>query len=164
MVVKAVSEQGVRLNIRKETLREWRREFARHLRALGIAANATDRFVRGETKPHKLDGIYRPMRDPKRHSTHMNNRLESVAVELLKGRLRVDADKSKLVQTRKEVERGWRAVSEILVREGQPELASHVDRFVNQMSPPRTENEQLAVALLERIRKPSAKEIPSASR
>jgi Relaxase/Mobilisation nuclease domain len=33
MVVKAVSEEGVRLNIRKAALREWRREFARHLRA-----------------------------------------------------------------------------------------------------------------------------------
>src|SRR5207248_11141326 len=41
MVVKAVSEQGVRLHIRKATLREWRREFARQLHALGIAANAT---------------------------------------------------------------------------------------------------------------------------
>ena len=35
MVVKAVSEEGMRLNIRKATLREWRREFARHLRAPG---------------------------------------------------------------------------------------------------------------------------------
>src|SRR5580693_3334794 len=32
MVVKAVSEEGVRLNIQKATLREWRQEFARHLR------------------------------------------------------------------------------------------------------------------------------------
>src|SRR5882762_7391933 len=32
LVVKAVSEQGARLNIRKATLREWRSEFARHLR------------------------------------------------------------------------------------------------------------------------------------
>jgi hypothetical protein len=164
VVVKAVSEQGVRLNIRKETLREWRREFARHLRAQGIAANATDRFVRGETKPHKLDGIYRPMRDPKRYSTHMENKVESVAAELLNGNLRVETGKSKLVQTRKVVERGWLAVSEILVREGQPELASQVQRFVNQMSPPRTENEQLAVALLERAQKQRAKELPSPSR
>jgi Relaxase/Mobilisation nuclease domain len=164
MVVKAVSEQGVRLNIRKETLREWRREFARHLRAQGIAANATDRFVRGETKPYKLDGIYRPMRDPNRHSTHMQRKVESVAAELVQGNLRVEAGKSKLVQTRKEVERGWRAVSEILVTEGQPELASQVERFVNQMSPPRTENEQLAVALLEHARQPRAKEFPSPSR
>src|SRR5580700_8506819 len=59
VVVKAMSEQGVRLHIRKATLREWRREFARHLRALGIAANATDRAVRGKSRSPKRDGIYR---------------------------------------------------------------------------------------------------------
>jgi hypothetical protein len=37
---------------RKVTLREWRREFARHLRDQGIAANATERAVRGDgTRP-----------------------------------------------------------------------------------------------------------------
>jgi hypothetical protein len=41
LVVKAASEQGARLNIRKATLREWRTEFARHLRALGVAAKRT---------------------------------------------------------------------------------------------------------------------------
>jgi Relaxase/Mobilisation nuclease domain len=164
VVVKAVSERGVRLNIRKETLRGWRREFARHLRALGVAANATDRFVRGEIKTHKLDGIYRPMRDPKRYSTHMKTKVESVAAELLNGNIRVEAGKSKLVLTRKEVERGWRAVSETLVREGQLDLASQVQRFVNQMPPPRTENEQLAIALFERTRTQPVKEIPSANR
>jgi hypothetical protein len=35
VVVKAMSEAGKRLNIRKATLREWRREFARHLREQG---------------------------------------------------------------------------------------------------------------------------------
>lgn len=46
VVVKAVNEDGQRLNIRKETLRRWRREFARQLRAWGVAANAqTDAFV-----------------------------------------------------------------------------------------------------------------------
>ncbi|MDY6948940.1 MAG: relaxase/mobilization nuclease domain-containing protein, partial [Pseudomonadota bacterium] len=32
LVLKAVSEQGIRLNIRKETLRQWRRDFAQCLR------------------------------------------------------------------------------------------------------------------------------------
>jgi type IV secretory pathway VirD2 relaxase len=59
LVQKAVSEQGVRLNITKATLRHWRSEFARHLRVLGVAANATERAVRGETKTSKKDGIYR---------------------------------------------------------------------------------------------------------
>src|SRR5487761_2375198 len=51
VVIKAVSDQGQRLNIRNATLRQWRGEFARHLRALGVKANATPRHVRGETCP-----------------------------------------------------------------------------------------------------------------
>ena len=47
LVVKAVGEDGRRLNIRKATLRGWRRDFAAQLRAQGIAANATERAVRG---------------------------------------------------------------------------------------------------------------------
>src|ERR1700741_1316212 len=57
MVVKAMSEEGVRLNIQKATLRHWRREFARHLREQGVAANATERATRGVTRPQKTDGI-----------------------------------------------------------------------------------------------------------
>jgi len=41
VVVKAISEQGVRLNIRKATLRGWRSAFAAHLRLAGVDANAT---------------------------------------------------------------------------------------------------------------------------
>jgi hypothetical protein len=41
-----MNENGVRLNIRKPMLREWRREFARHLGALGVAAKATERTGR----------------------------------------------------------------------------------------------------------------------
>jgi hypothetical protein len=48
LVLKAVSEQGVRLNIRKATLRHWRSQFAHNLRLLGVEANATERAVRGE--------------------------------------------------------------------------------------------------------------------
>ena len=98
------------------------------------------------------------MRDPKRDSTHMQNRVESVAAELLKGGLRIEAGKSTLLRTRKDLERGWRAVSDILVRERQPELASQVERFVDQMSPPLTEKEQLAGALREQARIPRARD------
>src|SRR3984885_6557956 len=48
LVLKAVSEQGVRLNIKKATLRHWRSEFAPNLRARGVEANATERAVRGQ--------------------------------------------------------------------------------------------------------------------
>ena len=88
MVVKAVSEQGVRLNIRKATLRDWRKEFARHLRAHGVEANATERAVRGNRLPAKLDGIYRAEQRGRSH--HTRTRAEAVARGLLKGDLRIE--------------------------------------------------------------------------
>lgn len=121
MVVKAVSEQGVRLNIRKATLREWRREFARHLRAHGVPANATERAVRGNSQAAKLDGIYRA--EQRGESLHTGTRVEGVLRELLKGDLRVEKSKARLLETRKEVERGWFAVADILMAEGRGELA-----------------------------------------
>jgi hypothetical protein len=149
VVVKAVSEQGVRLNIRKPTLREWRTEFARHLRVLGVAANATDRSVRGEGQSLKRDGIYRA--DCRDESRHMRTRAEAVTAELSKGSLAVEAGKARLLQTRREVERGWWALGDILIAEGRPELAAQVRRFSAQMPPPRTDRESIAEAL--RIRK-----------
>jgi hypothetical protein len=161
-IVKAVSEQGVRLNIRKAMLREWRKEFAQHLRAQGIPANATERAVRGQVQGHKLDGIYRPMKDAKRRSTQMEERVRVVAVELMKGNLHVEASQSKLVETRKAVERNWRAVADILLSQGEPELSNDVRRFAEAMPAPRTEKEQIAAALLESARGSRLKEMPHA--
>ena len=83
MVMKAMSEQGVRLNIRKATLREWRREFARHLRAHGVEANATERAVGGSRTAAKLDGIYRSERRGESH--HTRTRIQAVAQEPRRG-------------------------------------------------------------------------------
>jgi hypothetical protein len=150
VVVKAMSEQGVRLHIRNATLREWRREFARHLRALGVAANATDRAVRGESRSPKRDGIYRAERRGESH--HTRARAEAVAAELSKRNLRVEAGKGKILETRRDVERGWRAVSDILVAEGKPELAAEAIRFVERMDAPRTDKEWIARRLIEASR------------
>ena len=146
LVVKAVSEQGVRLNISPAILRDWRREFARHLRDQGIAANATERAVRGDTRTHKLDGIYRATK--RGDSTHTRDRAAAVAAELLKGNLRVEPGKATLLATRAAVERGWRATSDILIAQGHPELAAKALRFVDQMSPTQTEKERLSAALV----------------
>lgn len=145
-IVKAVSEQGVRLNIRKATLRVWRMEFARQLREQGIEANATERAVRGENRAHKSDGIYRAA--CRGVSTHMRERIEAIAAELLDGKLRVEHGKVKLAQTRHQVERGWWAVSDALIAQGQLALAADVGGFVDQMSPQRTEKEWLLSSML----------------
>jgi hypothetical protein len=147
MVVRAVSEQGQRLHIRKATLRGWRQEFARHLRALGVPANATARAVRGENRSPKLDGIYRA--EQRRESWRVRARAEEVSQELLGGRIRAGTGKETLTRTRKEVEGGWRAVGEILANQGERELAAEVRRFVGQMPPPRTDRQIIADELLE---------------
>jgi hypothetical protein len=146
MVIKAVSEQGQRLLIRKATLREWRSEFARHLRALGVAANATPLYIRGETNLRKPDGIYRA--SLRGESIHMRERAETVVQELAKGKLRTEPGKERLVATRNKVQRAWWAVGDILIRNGHQELAARTRRFAGEMLPPRTENEYIAAELM----------------
>jgi hypothetical protein len=159
VVIKAISEQGQRLHIRKATLRQWRSEFARHLRVLGVAANATPRYVRGEPGLRKLDGIYRAYL--RGESTYMRDRAHAVAQELANGKLRIEPGKVSLISTRSEVRRAWLAVGDILIREQQPELAAHVRRFTEQMAPPLTEKEWVASRIPERARDPRARQGPT---
>ena len=83
VVVKAMSEQGVRLSIRKATLRAWRRDFSQYLRELGVEANATERAVRGQSKAPKIDGIYRAVL--RNDSTHTRERANAMAADLASG-------------------------------------------------------------------------------
>jgi hypothetical protein len=155
LVLKAISEQGVRLNIKKATLRHWRSEFARNLRLLGVEANATERAVRGETRKAKKDGIYRA--SLRGDSTYLRAQAEAVAAELLIGDLRVEPGKSTLLATRKEVERGWRATSAILASQGHGDLATRIGIFVDQMPPPQTDAERITGALRAALRQPPSR-------
>jgi hypothetical protein len=159
VVIKAVSEQGQRLHLRKATLREWRSGFARHLRELGVAANATPRYVRGETGLRKPDSIYRA--SLRGESTYMRERADAVAQELAKGKLQIEPGKASLVSTREEVQRAWLTVGDILIRERQPELAAHVRRFSEEMPPAQTEKEWLAANWVTRTRDPRARKGPT---
>ena len=160
VLIKATSVEGQRLYVRKATLREWREGFAHHLRELGVAANATPRHVRGETRPRKSDGIYRAML--RGESTHFRDRVKAVAQELKEGKLQIEPGKQKLLRTREEVRRGWLAVSDELTRQGHPEVAAQVRRHLEQMPRPLTEKEYIATKLLERARKPRVREIEMA--
>jgi hypothetical protein len=159
MVVKATSEQGKRLNIRKATLRHWRSSFAQHLRSLDVPANATQRYVRGQTSPRKSDGIYRA--SLRGESSHMLERAEVVARDRARGITQVEPGKAKLLETRNIIRRAWWTITEILIRDKQPELAAQVTRFAEQMPPPRTEHEWLAGRLVEASRSPRTRAGPS---
>jgi hypothetical protein len=150
VVIKAMSEQGERLNIRKATLRGWRREFARQLRAQGIAANATERAVRGESRTSKFDGIYRAAQ--RGDSTHVRAQTEAAARDLMKGGPPRDPGSATLIETRGRVESGWRALTHILIAQGHNALADQVRRFIRGMPPPLTDRGQLRRELQERVR------------
>lgn len=150
VVVKAVSEEGVRLNISKATLRAWRQEFAKHLRGHGVEANATERAVRGRTGRSKADGIYRAA--CRGESTHMRALAEEGMKCLKERQLPAEAGKAKLVETRQTIKQGWFAIAQSLEAQGERQLAQSVDRFVEAMRPPRTDRELMMERLLELVR------------
>lgn len=150
LVLKAVNEEGVRLNIKKATLRHWRSEFARNLRMLGVEANATAREVRGEGRKAWTDGIYRA--NLRGDSTYVRAQAETVAAELLRGNFRIEPTRRTLVETRQQIEGGWRSISHLLVQEGHYDLAKEVQRFVERMPVPRTDRELIAQSLQQHFR------------
>lgn len=150
VVVKAMSEEGVRLNIRKATLRAWRQEFARHLREHGVLANATERAVRGKVGRSKKDGIYRAAL--RGASKYMERRSGDAMTCLAERRMPIEAGKSKLVETRRTVEQGWHTVTELLERQGERKLAESVSRFIETIRLPQTERELMIEQLLERAK------------
>ncbi|MFL6605666.1 MAG: relaxase/mobilization nuclease domain-containing protein [Steroidobacteraceae bacterium] len=146
LVVKAMSERGERLNIYNATLRDWRRDFARYLRELGVEANATERAVRGSQHGNRKTGIYRAA--ARGDSTFMRERAEAIARELRSGDVRPENGYSRVRQTRQEVERGWMAFAQLMEREGQHEAAAQVRRFVDRMPPARTDRQLIAEQIL----------------
>jgi len=152
LVVKAESEQGERLNIRKATLRHWRQQFAENLQELGIAANATERAVRGENRTPKKDGIYRAAQ--RRESTRQGQELYELRTRSGSAVRRFVQGAHAVEETRAAVVTGWRAIARELEERGASELADGVHDFIARMPPPMTDQAQLIREFLSRGRGP----------
>jgi hypothetical protein len=87
--------------------------------------------------------------------------VEEVGRELLSGRIDPGSGKETLTTTRKDVERGWWEVSEILAAQGKKGLATEVRRFVEEMPPPRSDREVIAEELRKRARNARVREGPT---
>jgi hypothetical protein len=142
VVVKAMSEQGIRLNIKKATLREWRAQFAANLRDVGIAANATERAVRGETRTHKRTAVYRAAQ--RNDSSHIRRIRESAMKTSSIPTRFSDVGYAVLTRTRRSVLAGWRNLASSLSTAGEEEAAREIHGFVSGMSPVQTEKQSLA--------------------
>ncbi|MBJ2160271.1 relaxase/mobilization nuclease domain-containing protein [Variovorax sp. IB41] len=153
-------EPDKRLYIRKETLRQWREQFAALMREQGVAANATPRQVRGQTRKPYRDAIHHRLRElrafgqlpasdraklrPPKTSTFMRAKLDNVLQELKTKQGTLDAGKETMQRTRQEVMAGWHAVTDALRSQGQAELADRVKRFVARMPAVQTDAQRLA--------------------
>lgn len=137
LVLKAVSEQGVRLNIKKATLRHWRSQFASHLRGLGVAANATERAVRGQGRGARKDGIYRA--SERGESTFLRARGEALVREFATGAKGQDAGSGVLMLTWRRVIDGWASIATRLSEAGERQLAAEVTKFMRSIPEPKTD-------------------------
>jgi len=143
VVLRAMSDWGRRLNIRKSTLRSWRAQFAENLREVGIEANATERAARGLSRTRKKDGIFRAAQ--RGTSWHMDQRRSETIRNNSPEFLRVGPGADRVRQTRSAVIEGWRSVGSRLRQSGDHVLADGIRIFLGGMPPPRTERELMAV-------------------
>ena len=143
LVVKAEREDGKgRLHINKTMLREWRQDFAQMMRDQGIAANATSRAARGQTKKAFRDAVYRTRQ--RGDSSAARERVDSIAHELSKTGTIRDPAHPRLEETRKAVVAAWMSVAAALDTQEEIILASDVRYFANHLPPVLTDRERLA--------------------
>ena len=115
VIVKAMSEGGQRLNIRKSTLAAWRESFAEALRNQGVPAHASSRVVRGNLVSRISDGRYRSVQR---------------GASILGQRSAERADRTERVRN---LVGGWIAVGKQLQQQGQSGLSHEVFRFARQL-------------------------------
>jgi hypothetical protein len=121
VLVKAMSESGQRLDIRKSTLRVWRESFAEHLRELGVPAHASSRRERGVPTPRQSDGRYRSL--ARGASTGVQGEAAKPITEaMLEQR---EGGRSLIA--------GWTAVGDQLYKQGHDQLAQDVFRFARRL-------------------------------
>jgi hypothetical protein len=144
LVVKAEREDGKgRLYINKAMLREWRQDFAQMMRDQGIAANATSRAARGQTKKAFRDAVYRTRQ--RGTSSAVRGRVDSIAQELSKTGTIRDPAHPRLEETRKSLVAAWMNVAAALDAQEEITLAGDVRRFALNLPPVLTDRERLAV-------------------
>ena len=143
---KAENELGRRLHIDKQRLREWREDFARLMREQGIAANATQRAIRGENTKFPGEKGFKAQRYGK--TTALLDRVTGIARELSRSGTIVDPARERLLKTRKSLVSAWMKAAEVLDAQGEIILAGDVRYFASHLPPVLTDRQQLAAQFI----------------
>jgi hypothetical protein len=146
LVVKAEGLDGRRLHIDKAMLREWRQDFARMMRDQGVAANATPRAARGQTKRGSLDAFYRTRR--RASSYALREKIESIKKEFRETRTISDPARARLLETREAVVAAWNSVASKLEAQGHGDLGDQVRYFASHLPRVLTDRERIAEQML----------------
>lgn len=175
LVVKAISETGERLYIRRETLQLWREQFAQALRMQGVQANATPAAIRGKGKSSAKSAIHQHQerlekwcaegqneeinRKPPIPSLLLQSQVERVLNELFNGIKPDLSSKDKLIATRDNVVKDWLATEKALRDVGNNKDADRMLDFVNSLPPVKSDYDLLREQILadkERLRAATA--------
>jgi hypothetical protein len=131
-------------------LREWRQDFAQEMRKQGIAANATPRSVRGQTKRAAKDVFYRTQ--ARGQSYALREQLDEIVHGLSETKPVSDPARAKLLETRKAIVQGWNAVADRLEAQGEIVLGGDVRYFAMHLPPVLTDRERLTEQFLRFVR------------
>jgi hypothetical protein len=116
-------------------LREWRQDFAYAMCEQGIAANATPRAARGQTKRATKDVFYRTRQ--RGQSYALCEALEGIGRELSRTKTISDPARASLLKTRQALIAGWNAVAAKPEAQGEIALGADVRYFTMHPPPPR---------------------------
>jgi hypothetical protein len=149
LVVKAEGQDGRRLRIDKATLREWREDFAREMRAQGVAANATSRVMRGRNGRLLNGKNFQAVR--RGHADLFRAKVETIMRELASTKTIHDPAQTMMLDTRKALLKSWMEVAAVLDAQGEINLAHDVRSFANRLPPVLTDRQQIAAEILKRL-------------
>lgn len=143
LCVKAMGQDGTKLNPRKADLQRWRELFAEKLQDYGIEANATKRQVRGITRKAKKQPVVHI--EQRNGKSFQRRALENAAFNFIRNGTPISNPQltSKIYRTRQSVVESWNAIRHALHARGEGKLSSEVKAFLQALPEPLGVGEQL---------------------
>lgn len=154
LAVKAVGNDGIRLNPRKGDLQFWREQFAEKLRGQGIEANATPRWVRGVVQKAEKQAVLHidaefeqgKRQEPARVTRAKTQEAEA---EVKTGNKRANPAQGNISAARKHTQKAYSQIARALAtgEAGDKKIALDIVRLVQTMPPLVTKHDVLVQSL-----------------